>query len=750
MPTFTEHDEVYVATFDGAIKVKERFGSWGAVIWKLPSWELIWAGAGCCTDVTVNVAEYEGAKAVLRAAIEQGIQAIHVFGDLKLVIHHALEWMQCKQEHLQLQLKSLRELEKQLSTWNGSADHMAAMSLAARKAITTLSLNDLNDVQAKNLLAELIQHQPGPEEPPDEGKSAKSIFAYSHPKPTSKVVGLNMQIRLLGVSQAQDRELKWSIIKRFLRGEVGEMTPEECSSASKEAGMYEIGEEGALFRLMWSQRRTNLPVSVWNLVIPTELIPVVLHHCHDSVEGGHFKFHTTYERLQKHFYWSGMYTDAKNYVAACETCASGGPPPTTQARSPGNLVPQGPLELINFDIATDLPRSFGGNTQLVVFVDNFTGYVMCKPTPDRSAHTLAKAFEETVFVRFGACKEVRHDREPSFMRLYANLAYRPQANGTAERAIQTLVRSVKLYVTDPRQRDWDEYAVRLTFAINTTPSATQGDTPFFLMHGWDPFTTITASLPSTRSGDHEAHRWRSQLHQQHLFCKAMAHELLCQAVAKRAEAHNSRLPDAANDRIKVGDLVWVYIDQVKPGVKKKLAHLWHGPFRVLEKKHDYASVQEIRGRLALRNHRFHAEVHDSRLKLQRLFQLRPTEVLYDQPPVDFDEGLYLPPDSFEQDPDEQQVFGVRDVRYTDHIREYEVQLEANDPWVWVASILLPPSTLVYEFERDRLHLDRLDMMVQNEFDVPVEPEGGVENNEDEQETKEEAEPGTEGEGRESA
>ncbi|KAH9121479.1 hypothetical protein AeMF1_006825 [Aphanomyces euteiches] len=353
MPTFTEHDEVFVATFDGAIKVKERFGSWGVVIWKLPSWELIWAGAGCCTDVTVNVAEYEGAKAVLRAAIEQGIQAIHVFvqaGASPVAIEESA---------------SVGEA----AFGGGVSPHSTAVEWQRRplgshepggsKAITTLSLNDLNDVQAKNLLAELIQHQPGPEEPPDEGKSAKSIFAYSHPKPTSRVVGLNMQIRLLGVSQAQDRELKWSIIKRFLRGEVGEMTPEECSSASKEAGMYEIGEEGALFRLMWSQRRTNLPVSVWNLVIPTELIPVVLHHCHDSVEGGHFKFHTTYERLRKHFYWSGMYTDAKNYVAACETCASGGPPPTTQARSPGNLVPQGPLELINFDVATDLPRSFG-------------------------------------------------------------------------------------------------------------------------------------------------------------------------------------------------------------------------------------------------------------------------------------------------------------------------------------------------------------------------------------------------------
>ncbi|KAH9107552.1 hypothetical protein AeMF1_017139 [Aphanomyces euteiches] len=151
--------------------------------------------------------------------------------------------------------------------------------------------------------------------------------------------------------------------------------------------MYEIGEEGALFRLNWSTKRCHLPIFIWTLVIPTELIQTILHHCHDGVEGGHFKFHNTYERLRKHFYWGGMYTDAKNYVTACETCASGGPPPTVQARSPGNLIPQGPLELVNFDIATDLPRSFDGNTQLVVFVDNFTGFVMCK-RPQIGQHTL--------------------------------------------------------------------------------------------------------------------------------------------------------------------------------------------------------------------------------------------------------------------------------------------------------------------------------------------------------------------------
>ncbi|KAH9165450.1 hypothetical protein AeNC1_018517 [Aphanomyces euteiches] len=130
---------------------------------------------------------------------------------------------------------------------------------------------------------------------------------------------------------------------------------------------------------------------------------------------------------------------------------------------------------------------------------------------------------------------------------------------------------------------------------------------------------------------------------------------------------------------------------------------------------------EIRGRLALKNHRFHAEVRDSRLKLQRLFQLRPADILENQPPVDFD-GLYLPPISFELDPDDQHIFGIRDIRDVKNVKEYEVQLENHGPWVWIASILLLPSVLVYEFERDRLHLARMSMIRQNEFDIPVEEE----------------------------
>ncbi|KAH9089079.1 hypothetical protein LEN26_019306 [Aphanomyces euteiches] len=239
-----------------------------------------------------------------------------------------------------------------------------------------------------------------------------------------------------------------------------------------------------------------------------------------------------------------------------------------------------------------MPSSFRGNTQLIVFADVFTGFIMTKATPNRTAHTVALAFEEVVFRRFGACRELRHDRDPSFMsnifkyfcemlgqRQMPTFAYRPQANGLAERSIQVMVRAVKHYVQDPKQRDWDDWAERLVFTH------------------LDPHTTITTSLPTIRGdAEPEAYRWRLQVHQQQVYCHALNRDLVAAAIANRARRHNTQLPEDVDERIEVGDAVWLYIDQVKPGVKVKLAHRWHGPFRVLSRPNDYSSELESRVR----------------------------------------------------------------------------------------------------------------------------------------------------------
>lgn len=60
---------------------------------------------------------------------------------------------------------------------------------------------------------------------------------------------------------------------------------------------------------------------------------------------------------------------------------------------------------------------------------------------------------------------------------------------------QTLPRSLKMYVVNVDQKEWDEYAKRLTFAINTAYDCVRRDTPFCLIHGWNARSTLEVTLP---------------------------------------------------------------------------------------------------------------------------------------------------------------------------------------------------------------------------------------------------------------
>ncbi|POM66458.1 Reverse transcriptase [Phytophthora palmivora] len=188
----------------------------------------------------------------------------------------------------------------------------------------------------------------------------------------------------------------------------------------------------------------------------------------------------------------------------------------------------------------------------------------CRPQVLQEEITVAENYEECVFRRFGASEAIRHVREPGFMsdffrsfnkivgqRQRATMAYRPQANGTTERMVGTLTRAVKMYVEDIDLRDWDEYAKRLSFALNTAQDRVRGDTPFYLLHGWDPRSTLEAMIPlgSTRRRDREPRRWRYRIQKQYQQAREQVNEKLRDAIQERADQHNETvLPH----RIEVG------------------------------------------------------------------------------------------------------------------------------------------------------------------------------------------------------
>ncbi|KAH9132872.1 hypothetical protein LEN26_007285 [Aphanomyces euteiches] len=214
---------------------------------------------------------------------------------------------------------------------------------------------------------------------------------------------------------------------------------------------------------------------------------------------------------------------------------------------------------------------------------------MVKAIPRRDAITTSRAFEEQVFGRFGACTQLRHDRDPAFMGevfkafnqmlgqvQMPTFSYRPQANGATERIIQTLMRAIKAYSTDTGNLDWDDHAERLVMALNTSVCSTRRETPFYLMHAWDPQTTLTATIPTMTAKDAtSAWQWRREIQKQYLYCRDLAKDIIKAAQNARADEHNRKLPQDIDERLHVGDSVWIYIDKIKTNVKKNLAHLWH-------------------------------------------------------------------------------------------------------------------------------------------------------------------------------
>ncbi|POM79581.1 LOW QUALITY PROTEIN: Reverse transcriptase [Phytophthora palmivora] len=64
--------------------------------------------------------------------------------------------------------------------------------------------------------------------------------------------------------------------------------------------------------------------------------------------------------------------------------------PRIQGDSPGNLHATYPFQIIAMDHIPSVPRSHKGNTELLIFEDLFTGYVIAKASSSSNAQTVAE------------------------------------------------------------------------------------------------------------------------------------------------------------------------------------------------------------------------------------------------------------------------------------------------------------------------------------------------------------------------
>ncbi|OWY96092.1 hypothetical protein PHMEG_00033735, partial [Phytophthora megakarya] len=224
------------------------------------------------------------------------------------------------------------------------------------------------------------------------------------------------------------------------------------------------------------------------------------------------------------------------------------------------------------------------------------------------------------------------------------------------------------------------------------------DTPFYLVHGWDAQGTISAMLgpkPSTGQ-ERTALEWRRKMQRDYRYALACAEDLQTKAKRARSAAQTRKwreLSDRVKTGFEAGDSVWLYIPKVRTGLSRKLAHLWHGPFRIDEIHDNFRVRLKIPGT----GYRVNPWVHISRLKPRALFPKRPTSEIQVSEDDDFDAAL-LPEDRWEPDTaqDKYEVEEILDLRW---IKQYLIKWKGFMDPEWIPLAQLNCGALLYEFEQ---------------------------------------------------
>ncbi|ETL86969.1 hypothetical protein L917_13711, partial [Phytophthora nicotianae] len=499
LPTVKQVEELLVVNFDGSPRVKRGGGACSAIVWKLPEWIVVAAESKYLPDLTVNEAEYQGL--LLGFDLLSGLDRGHLIicGDSNLVIRQMRGEFECKAPGLaplrrraldRLRMWPAHEFLHVKRDWNQSADRLANTALHQQEGIAVTSEVDRDDLVVLTRLQELLL-----------------------PKDDDPVAGTDR------IQRAQDEE-KWVVnLNAYLSGDFEELDGGEARAVGKIAGDYDVDESGLLFYSTHAGRDDGDRDRLAKLVEPEDLQQDVLHHYHTSLEGGSEELTSGSGRTFTGAVCLRVYDDTWDIARIVK---------------PGR----------DAQLYEESRRK--RNTELLFWVDLFSGYVMAKASASRTAQTIAESYEECVF------PDLEQAKPSGTIIQRATMVYRQQANGTVERMVQTLTRALKMYVADINQKDWDEYAERLTFALNRTYDRVRGETPFYLVHGWDARSTLEATLPlgSTRSRDVEPRRWRCNVQRQYQQARKLVNEALRDTIEGRADRHNE---DVSPHDIKAGD-----------------------------------------------------------------------------------------------------------------------------------------------------------------------------------------------------
>lgn len=272
---------------------------------------------------------------------------------------------------------------------------------------------------------------------------------------------------------------------RFLQGQEEDphMTRAERKRILQRAKNY-IWKDNQVWRVQPGQANKQVPA-------PDTRDALVLT-THQS--NGHFGYKRTLSQLRQGFYWNGMEDQVAKVVALCVLCDRVRANFTVRPAELESLSIEGLFYRVGIDLFGPLPRSHGF-CYVMVMVEYFTKHLELIPLPAKESVHTARAFLDNFLARFGAPAEVVTDRGSEFQGAFQKLltdccidhrttsSDHPQADGLAERAVQTVKRALRKYCEGSDGSNWYEFLPWIALGYRTSKQASSRMTPYFMLYG---------------------------------------------------------------------------------------------------------------------------------------------------------------------------------------------------------------------------------------------------------------------------